>query len=201
MLVLTMSTISKICRVCRAAKKRAGLRTLEMAKLIIVLFVPLVLQACKDATMGDLRNFVDTAYQDKKPEIEPLPEIRPYKGFEYSASQDQDPFNVENIVNSRSAALESGLSPDANRRKEALEQYPLDALKLVGTMSQGDKPWVIVQTSEGTAHRATIGNYMGQNDGKIKQIIVDEQRLVLAELVIDPKGVWVTREVEIIIDE
>ena len=161
----------------------------------------LFLQACQDTEMRDLKEFVATAYKDKKPEIEPLPEIRPYKGFEYSASEEQDPFNFQNIISDRGGAAVSGFSPDANRRKEPLEQYPLDALKLVGTMTQKNQPWVIVQTSEGTAHRATLGNYMGQNDGKIKQIIPDEQLVVLAELVIDAKGVWVTREVEITIDE
>jgi type IV pilus assembly protein PilP len=68
-------------------------------------------------------------------------------------------------------------------------------------MSQKSRPWVIVQTSEGTAHRATIGNYIGQNEGKIKKIIAEEQRVVLAELVLDAKGDWVSREVEITIDE
>ena len=94
-----------------------------------------------------------------------------------------------------------GESPDANRRKEALERFPLDALKMVGTLIQGETPYVIVQASDGTAHRAAIGNYMGQNDGQIKQILPLEQKVVLAELVLDPAGRWVTREVEITIDE
>jgi len=152
--------------------------------------------------MSDLREFVATAYKDKKPDIEPLPEIPPYKGFEYSAAEDQDPFDYSNIVTSQQQDVAaSGLNPDANRRREPLEQYPLDALKLVGTMTQKAQPWVIVQTSEGTAHRATIGNYMGQNDGKIKQIVPEEQKVILAELVLDPKGQWITRDIEITIDE
>ncbi|NNC98785.1 MAG: pilus assembly protein PilP [Gammaproteobacteria bacterium] len=160
------------------------------------------LMACQDSEMRDLREFVATAYQDKKPEIEPLPEIQPYKGFAYAAAEKEDPFSFENIVTGRADnAVVAGDSPDTNRRREPLERYPLDALKLVGTMTQRQKPWVIVQTSEGTAHRATIGNYMGQNDGKIVDIITEEQRVLLAELVLDPAGRWVTREVEITIDE
>ena len=60
---------------------------------------------------------------------------------------------------------------------------------------------MIVQVNDGTAHRAAVGNYMGQNDGQIKQILPLEQKVVLAELVLDPAGRWVTREVEITIDE
>jgi len=91
--------------------------------------------------------------------------------------------------------------PDADRDKENLERFPLDALSLVGTMTQKGVPWVVVETSEGTAHLATVGNYMGQNDGKIKDIFPDEERVVLVETVPDPSGRWVTRDVEITIDE
>ena len=113
-----------------------------------------------------------------------------------------DPFNPSNIVSKGAADPGvSGVGPDANRRREPLEGYPLDALRMVGTMEQETRPWVIVQTSDGRAHRATIGNYMGQNEGKIKQIKLDEQTVVLTELVRDTSGRWVSREETISIDE
>lgn len=151
--------------------------------------------------MQDLRDFVANAYKDQKPEIEPLPAIRPYDRYEYSASESSDPFSVQNIISDRASAAVAGVSPDANRRKEELEAYPLDALKFVGTMVRKKQPWVVIETNEGKAFRATVGNYMGQNDGKIKNILPDEQKVVLAELVLDPAGRWVTREVELTIDE
>jgi type IV pilus assembly protein PilP len=177
-------------------KGKAIMRLQLMATML------LVLPACSDGEMSDLKSFVATAYQDKKPEIESLPEIQPFKPFEYSVADDQDPFSVGNIVTSRSdnTAL-AGDSPDVNRRREPLEEYPLDALRFVGTMTKEEIPWVIVQTSEGTAHRAKVGNYMGQNDGKIMRIMTAEQKVVLAELVLDPAGRWVTRETELTIDE
>ena len=159
----------------------------------VIAILLILLSACSGGEMSDLKSFVATTYQDEKPEIESLPEIQPFKPFEYSAAEQEDPFSVGNIVASRSdnAAL-AGDSPNVNRRREPLEEYPLDALRFVGTMSREDIPWVIVQTSEGTAHRATVGNYMGQNDGKIMQIMTDEQKVLLAELVLDPAGRWVT---------
>ena len=72
---------------------------------------------------------------------------------------------------------------------------------MVGTMSRGQRPYVIVKTSEGTALRATIGNYMGQNDGKIKQIIAEEQKILLTEIVLDTAGRWVNRDIEMTIDK
>ena len=162
-----------------------------------------MLQACSDGNMPDLKEFVATAYENEKPEIEPLPEMQPFSVYEYSAEESDDPFDFANIETSQQSAAVSGsgLRPDTNRRKEDLEQFPLDALKMVGTMTKESKSWVIVKTSEGTAHRATLGNYMGQQDGKIVQIVPEEQKVVLAELVQDPNGRWITRNVEITIDE
>ena len=173
-----------------------------MLKVLYSFVLMFALQACQGGDMRDLKEFVSSAYKDAKPEIEPLPEIQPYKGFEYAGLEDQDPFSVTNIVTNRGdGTIAVGVNRDENRRREALERYPLDALKMVGTMTQQDVPWVIVQTSEGTAHRATVGNYMGQNEGKIKTILTEEQKIVLSELVLDTAGRWVTREVELIIDE
>lgn len=174
---------------------------LRVSKLFAWLVIMVFLAGCQDSNMPDLKEFVASAYRDKKPDIEPLPEIAPYKGFEYAAGGEADPFNAENIITDRPDNLTTGDSPDINRRREALESYPLDALRMVGTLVREQTPYVIVQTSEGTAHRATVGNYMGQNDGQIKQILPSEQKVVLAEMVIDPVGRWVTREVEITIDE
>ena len=58
---------------------------------------------------------------------------------------------------------------------------------------------MIVKTTQGTAHLAKIGNYLGQNDGKITQIYPEEQRVLLVETVADPAGRWVTRDVELTI--
>ena len=189
---------SDVCQIFAASPMQRKTYTHWGVMAILLLLLP----ACSGGEMSDLKNFVGTAYQDKKPEIESLPEIQPFKPFEYSSAEQQDPFSVGNIVTNRSdhAAL-AGDSPDLNRRREPLEEYPLDALRFVGTMSKEDVPWVIVQTTEGTAHRATVGNYMGQSDGKIVRIMPDEQKVLLAELVLDPAGRWVTRETELTIDE
>jgi len=177
------------------------MKTIKQINVLFIFSLLALLQGCQDSGMADLRAFVDNTYKDNKPEIEPLPEIQPYQGFEYQDKGLVDPFDFGNIIDSKSKNESLlGLNPDDNRRKEPLEQYPLDALSMVGTMSRGNVPWVIVQTSEGTAHRATIGNYMGQNDGKITEISLDEQKVLLSELVLDPAGRWINKEVEITID-
>ena len=182
--------------------KSESIAGLKFCRAVVIMAGVLLLQACQDRSMGDLREFVATAYQDRKPEIEPLPEIEPFKAFEYSASNADDPFDFGNIS---SAGNSDGPSiskrPDANRRREALESFPLDALKLVGTLTKENVPWVIVQTNEGKAHLARKGNYLGQNDGKIKSIDPERQLVELEETVRDAAGRWVTRDKDIKIDE
>ena len=174
----------------------------KIMKPALVLISLMMLQGCVDSNMTDLRAFVADAYKDKKPEIDPLPEIEPYQGFEYASAEKSDPFLFGNIISNRNdEAVVAGKRPDRNRIKEPLEEFPLDALNMVGTLSQKGVPWVIVKTSLGTAHIAQVGNYLGQNDGKITQIYPDEQRVVLEETVADPTGRWITRDVEITIYE
>lgn len=176
---------------------------LRFLKGVVSVFVVATLAGCVGGDISDLEDFVANAHKDKKPEIEPLPEIPPFKAFVYQSEDETDPFSFQNIVSSDSDSRGVGVGkrPDSDRRREPLEKFPLDALSLVGTITQEGVPHVVVKTNEGTAILATLGSYMGMNDGKIKEIIPEEQRVVLVETVLDPAGRWVTRDVEIIIDE
>jgi len=117
------------------------------------------------------------------------------KAFSYVANEELDPFNSENIVGPANAAggenqAALGKPPEQDRPKEELENYPLDALSMVGTLTKKNKPWVVVKTTQGTVLLATIGNYVGENYGKIKRISTEEQVVVLSETVTDPSGRW-----------
>jgi len=159
-------------------------------KTVVSLSFLFILAGCGGGT-SDLQSFVDNAFKDEKPEIEPLPVAPPYKAFSYVANEELDPFNSENI----------GKPPQQDRPKEELENYPLDALSMVGTLTKKNKPWVVVKTTQGTVLLATIGNYVGENYGKIKRISTEEQVVVLSETVTDTSGRWVSRDVEITVDE
>ena len=161
-----------------------------------------LLLGCQDSDMPDLRAFVNDAYKNEKPELEPLPVNKPYTGYKYSASGESDPFDQANIIldKDRDNGF-GGERPDGDRQKEPLESFPLDALSMVGTLVKEEEPWVAVKTSKGTVLLAKVGNYMGENDGKIKEISPEEQRVVLSEIILDQSGRWVSRDVEITINE
>lgn len=152
-----------------------------------------------DAGTADLREFVETAHAGRKPRVEPLPEIKAEEGFVYGAAELSDPFSSANLRPAAAAAANTGPQPDLNRRREPLEEYPLDALKMVGTLERGREAWVIVRAPDGTVHRASVGNYIGQNFGTIRTISDDKVEIV--ELVQGALGNWIEREASLALAE
>ncbi|MBI3898755.1 MAG: pilus assembly protein PilP [Gammaproteobacteria bacterium] len=138
-----------------------------------------------------------TAHAGKTPKVEPLPEVKPQEQFAYAADNLVDPF--AQFSRKAQATAGAGPRPDMNRRKEALEEFPLDALKMVGTLIRGKQFWAVIQAPDGTVHRLSVGNHMGQNFGKILRI--SEEKISLIELVQGPLGDWVEREASVALAE
>ena len=164
----------------------------------LLFFCLSLIAGCGGDGMDDLREFVKNAHADRKPKIEPLPEIKPYEAFAYAAAELPDPFSPANL-RPQSAGKATGPRPDMNRRKEPLEDYPLDALKMVGTLSKGKLSWGIIQAPDGTVHRVQRGNFIGQNFGKITR--VSDDKIDLVEMHQGPLGGWVEREAVLAIQE
>ncbi|MEW6330125.1 MAG: pilus assembly protein PilP [Pseudomonadota bacterium] len=149
------------------------------------------LAGCSSDGLEDLRDFVQNAHADRKPRVEPLPEIKMQETFIYSSTNLPDPFAAFNLK-PQSQQSASGPRPDPNRRKEPLEDYPLDSLKMVGTLTRGKQAWAVIQAPDGTVHRAQVGDHMGQNSGMINKIT--EEKIDLIELIQGTMGDWIERE-------
>ena len=143
----------------------------------------------------DLTEYVDQVNARPAKGIEPLPVMKPYEKYAYSASELRNPFTATVVETPEDATvspnLGNGIGPDNNRLKEALESYGLGELQFVGTLGKEDI-WALIRTSDGVIHRVQIGNYMGQNHGQITSI--SETELSLNEIVADGKGAYVERE-------
>ena len=166
--------------------------------LFIISLFGLVLSGCSSDGLDDLREFVKNAYADKKPKVEPLPEIKMQETFIYNPTNLADPFATFNL-NPQSQKSASGPRPDPNRRKEPLEDYPLDSLKMVGTLMRGKQVWAVIQAPDGTVHRAQKGDHLGQNSGMISKIT--EEKIDLIELIQGTMGDWVEREANLTLVE
>ncbi len=136
-----------------------------------LVFVGVMLTGCGGDNMQDLRDYVAEVKTRKKGRIEPLPEIKQIETYVYSAGDRRDPF-TPSVSGSPEAApvAENGLAPDPLRRKEELEGFSLDSIRMVGTLEQKESIWGLVTTKDGTIFRVKPGNYMGQNNGQITRI-------------------------------
>jgi len=161
----------------------------------------LALAGCSGTNLDDLQQWTASQYADRKPKVEPLPEIRPYEAFTYTASNLSDPFDEKNLRPARPSGRSAGAGkgPDPNRRREPLEAYPLDSLRMVGTLVQDNKTWLVVRAPDGSVHHAQVGNYVGQNYGQIKSI--SEEKAQVSELIQDPNGNWIDRDASLSVSE
>ena len=92
-----------------------------------------------------------------------------------------------------------GVRPDRGRSREFLEQFPLDTLSMVGTMTVGGTYYGLVQTPDTLVHRVQMGNYVGQNDGRI--VSINEDEIEVIEIVADGIGGYIEREASIGLDD
>lgn len=160
----------------------------------------LTASGCADPQMGDLETFILETRKSQKSSIPPLPQFKPYETFVYSAQGVREPFvpwvNADDKKTRQ--ASNQGFQPDFNRRKEPLEKFPLDALRMVGTMTREDGSWAIVRAPDGMVYRVREGSYVGQNHGRIMRL--GEQRITVEEIVPDGLGGWQKREASLTLE-
>jgi type IV pilus assembly protein PilP len=160
------------------------------------------LAGCSEDPTTDLVEYTEQVKSQQVSRIEPLPEFRPYESFIYAANDLRDPFTVPTFTNQQALALptaSNGITPDFNRPREPLEEFPLDSLRRVGTLEQKEDNWALINDTDGTIHRVQAGNYAGQNFGKITR--VTEFEVELTEIVPDGIGGWMERQATIAISE
>lgn len=149
------------------------------------------LAACSTEDPQDIRAWMDESTQGLKGQIKPLPEIKPSVIVSYETGALIDPFSAAKIEpEHKKGSGGSGITPDMDRRKEPLEQFPLDSLAMVGVLQQGKVRYALVK-ADATLHRVRTGNYMGQNFGVITAVADDG--ITLKEIVQDADGEWVER--------
>lgn len=166
----------------------------------IVTSLLLLTTGCAEQGREDLVQYVDSVKARRAGNISPLPEFSTYETFSYGAHDLRDPFNAfEERDDETPVMAGSGLQPDANRHKEALEQYPLDTLRYVGNLERGGNNWAIVTAPDNLVYRVKAENYLGQNYGRITAIT--ESRIDLIEIIPNGMGGWIEREAALSLTE
>ena len=167
---------------------------------LLLLLAPMLAACGRSVTSSpnepsNLEKWVAEVKKRPAPALEPLPVMQQFETFEYAAQSLRDPFS--NAFTDEGGV--GGLRPDPNRRKQVLEQFPLDALDMVGTIGGGGGLVALVMAPDKVTYRVRPGIYMGQAEGRVTTVTTD--RIDLVELVPDGAGGWLERPASIALDD
>jgi type IV pilus assembly protein PilP len=170
-----------------------GLRAGLLCAVLLALPALGLLAACSSAD-DELQSFISTTKRESGGRVAPLPEVKPYQTFTYAASNLRSPF-----LPSSPSGIGANLRPDPKRNREFLEQFPLDTLRMVGTLKLDGATYALVQTKDGLVNRVLTGNYIGQNDGRITDITAS--KILIREIVPDGTGGYIERPAALTLNE
>ncbi len=160
----------------------------------IVAVVVAALAACGLSDEAEIRQWMADQRKTIHPVMQKVAEPVPFTPYTYDPHGRVDPFNPQKILmtmtQERVRGVASGLRPDLSRRREPLEAYALDQIRMVGMMREANDNVALLEAN-GTVHLVHVGNYIGQNFGRV--IRISETEVELRELYQDAAGEWEER--------
>ena len=151
-----------------------------MKKIHIILGSLFVLSGCSSGGYSDIDKWMKVEEKTVAKKIPPIEDAKVFQPVTFVARD--DPFK-EKVVTNLETLEKNKYAPDANRRKEPLEKYSLEQLKITGMIVKDGQMFAIVKSPDGKNNYVTKGNYIGSNYGEI--VNVDESQLKLEERVLD----------------
>jgi type IV pilus assembly protein PilP len=188
---------------------------------LLLVAAALLLAGC-GRDMKDLEDYALEVKSRKTKNIEPIPQPKPYEPFEYVAVL-KDPKSGEELprrdpflatLQAREAAAlaaaggggPGGIKPDPSRPKEPLEEFSLDSLRMVGTITRmigtitkQKTMFALIKAPDTVVHMVQVGDHLGQNFGKVT--VVSETEVVLMEIIPDGLGGWTQRQATVAVTQ
>jgi type IV pilus assembly protein PilP len=170
-----------------------------MLRASALLLASLSLYGCGDGGIQEVSQWMQEVRQQTRVSIKPLSPPKQFTPYTYDAKGREDPYSPNKLAVAFAKAKGAGaIHPNLERRREALESYPLDTLHMVGTLSKPGMTYGLIQADK-SVYQVKVGNYIGQNFGMITRITDNE--IELKEVVQDASGEWVEREAKLELQE
>lgn len=172
---------------------RTGARPLGL--WMAVALVVMATAACSTSSTDDLTQWMAQQRNTLKPKVEPVKEPVPFEPKAYAVETLVEPFSQDKFTVALGAQATSGgnaalVAAELSRRKEPLELLPLDTMSMVGLLDQAGRKVALVRAG-GLLYQVAVGNYMGQNYGRVTNIT--ETEITLREIAQDGVGEWIER--------
>jgi type IV pilus assembly protein PilP len=173
------------------------------ARFALVPLLVFTLAGCFSAPTDDLTQWMAEQRSAAKPKVEPIAEPKIFVPEEYKPVATVSPFSEEKlttVLRAETAAAPASrlLAAELNRRKEPLEEQPLDAMAMVGLLDKAGQKVALVLVNN-MLYQVRQGNHMGQNYGRITAIT--ENQITLREVVQDAAGEWIERSTTLVLQE
>jgi len=159
-----------------------------------------ILSGCNNS-MDDLDEYFIAQREKPAAPISPIPEVKPYLRYVYP-EHEKDPFDVAMLAPEAGGPkriIDNGIEIDTTRVPEFLEGFPLDSLRMVGTVEKDNTLWALIRIPDGAVQSVKPGNYMGQNYGKI--VSISDAKLEMKETVSNGLGGYKERETSITLSQ
>ena len=163
---------------------------------LLLLAAVVVLTGCGSSKEDDIRQWMVEERNQARPKVAPIPAPKQFKPEAYVNTAAIEPFSNQKLTQALkrdSAQVASNgalVAPELARRKEPMEAFPLDAMQLVGSIIRAGQPVALVKV-DSLLYQVKLGNYLGQNYGKVTKI--SETEVTLREIVQDAVGEWIER--------
>ena len=158
--------------------------------------VAALLAGCGGSRDDDIHAWIVQERNQARPRTPPLPAPKQFVPEPYTQSAEIEPFSSLKLTqalkrDSAQVASNAGLvAPELVRRKEHLEDFPLDTMVMVGSIIKAGQPVALIKV-ENLLYQVKLGNYLGQNYGRVTKIT--ETEVALREIVQDSGGEWTER--------
>ena len=165
-------------------------------KLALCVFCLSFLAGCSSSDEEQLQQWMTEQRNQTRSKVDRLPEPTKFTPQAYAEEGSVEPFSNQKLAqalkrdSSQTTANAALIAPELKRRKEPLEASPLDAVSMVGSLIKVGQPVALVRV-DNLLYQVRVGNYLGQNYGKITK--VSETGISLREIVQDSAGEWIER--------
>lgn len=180
------------------------MRFVNFKKFGCVALISVALTGCFGTEQEDLQRWMTEQRSTTKPTVVPIPAPKRFSPAPYGQEAAVEPFSSQKLTqalkrDSAQATANAGLvAPELNRRKEPLEAFPLDSMSLVGSLLPAGRTVALVKV-DNLLYQVKVGNYLGQNYGKVTK--VSETEVSLREIVQDAAGEWIERQASMQLQE
>jgi type IV pilus assembly protein PilP len=174
--------------------------SLQRSSVSLAALTLLLLSGCFERDVQEVNQWMLQVEHDARVVVPVLSEPKTFTPFAYQVRDLTDPFSPNKMTAdvARIGKSDGAMKPDLERRRELLENFPLDVFRMVGSLQKNGVTYALLQV-ERSVYRVESGQHIGQNFGLITS--VSENAVSIKEIVQDAGGDWVARMAKVELQE